>query len=117
TVTATSTASMSSGNSPCIYVLDPSGSQALLVNSGAQITAPGCEIDVASKGNPAAIFNSGSNLNFSKVCVGGSNVIQNSTTVPRLVTGCTTTADPYAGTLPTPASSSCTYSNGNYNTA
>ncbi|ESQ91732.1 hypothetical protein ABAC460_05170 [Asticcacaulis sp. AC460] len=102
---------------PCIYVLDPSGSQALLVNSGANVQAPTCEIHVKSTGNPAAIFNSGSTLNFKKLCVQGTNVIKNSVTVPNLVTGCAALGDPYAGTLPTPASSTCTFSNQNYSAA
>jgi len=102
---------------PCIYVLDPSGSQALLVNSGAQVAASACEIDVKSTANPAAIFNSGSSLAFSKLCIQGANVTQNSTTVANLKTGCAAQGDPYAGTLPTPASSTCTYSNLNYSAA
>ncbi|MBW8880092.1 MAG: Tad domain-containing protein [Asticcacaulis sp.] len=102
---------------PCIYVLDPSGSQALLVNSGAQVTAPTCEIHVKSTANPAAIFNSGSSLNFKKICVQGANVIKNSVTVPNLSTSCSAQGDPYAGTLPTPSSSTCTYSNLNYSAA
>jgi len=117
-VKATAIASkQQSGATPCIYVLDPSGSQALLVNSGASVTAPGCEIDVASTGNPAAIFNSGSSLNFRKLCLKGTQTIQNSTTVANLSTGCATQPDPYAGKLPTPSSSTCTYANGNYNDA
>lgn len=118
-ITASATASgeklIAPTGRPCIYVLDPSGSQSLLVNSGAAVTAPECEIHVKSTANPAAIFNSGSSLNFKKVCIKGTNVIRNSTTVPSLELGCDAKDDPYAGTLPTPASATCTYSNGNYN--
>lgn len=103
--------------SPCIVVLDPTGSQALLVNSGAQITAPKCEIHVKSTANPAAIFNSGSNLNFKKLCLKGTNVIKNSTTVNNLNLGCEAASDPYAASIPTVADSACTASNGNYNGA
>ncbi len=113
---ATAVASKSSSN-PCIYVLDPSSSQSLLVNSGANVTAPNCEIHVKSTGNPAAIFNSGSALNLKKICIAGANVIRNSVTVPNLSLSCAASDDPYAGTLPTPASSTCTYSNGNYSAA
>ena len=113
---ATAVASKSSSN-PCIYVLDPSSSQSLLVNSGASVTAPNCEIHVKSTGNPAAIFNSGSSLNFKKICIAGANVIRNSVTVPNLSLSCAASDDPYAGTLPTPSSSSCTYSNLNYSAA
>ncbi|CAL4867401.1 hypothetical protein MMA231_01654 [Asticcacaulis sp. MM231] len=100
---------------PCIYVLDPTGSQALLVNSGARISAPNCEIDVKTLGKPAGMFNSGSSLTFKKVCMEGSQVTQNSTTVANLSLNCTNQADPYAGKMPTPASSTCNFSNGNYN--
>ncbi len=121
TISATSTASAktTTGTSakPCIYVLDPSGSQSLLVNSGANVAASTCEIDIKSTGNPAAMFNSGSNLAFKKVCVQGSTVTQNSTSVANLALGCTNTADPYTGNTPTPSSSTCTVSNGNYNDA
>ncbi|WP_443747290.1 Tad domain-containing protein [Asticcacaulis solisilvae] len=113
---ATAVADKASSN-PCIYVLDPSSTQSLLVNSGASVTAPNCEIHVKSTGNPAAIFNSGSSLNFKKICIAGANVIRNSVTVPNLSLSCAAQDDPYAGTLPTPSSSSCTYSNLNYNGA
>jgi Flp pilus assembly protein TadG len=43
----------------CILVLDPSGTQSLLVNSGAELRAPDCEVHVKSTAQPAAIFNSG----------------------------------------------------------
>jgi len=115
--TAVGSATVATIATPCIYVLDPTGSQALLVNSGAQITAPNCEIDVKSTGNPAGMFNSGSNLNFKKVCMQGTKVTQNSTTVPNLALGCTNQTDPYTGKTPTPASSTCNFSNGNYNDA
>jgi len=113
---ATAVADKASSN-PCIYVLDPTSTQSLLVNSGASVTAPNCEIHVKSTGNPAAIFNSGSSLNFKKICIAGANVIRNSVTVPNLSLSCAAQDDPYAGTLPTPSSSSCTYSNGNYSAA
>ncbi len=118
-VTARATALKSTttpvANKPCIYVLDPTGNQSLLVNSGANITAPNCEIHVKSTGNPAGMFNSGSNLNFKKVCVKGSKVTQNSTVVKNLALSCAAEDDPYAGKLPTPASGTCNFSNGNYN--
>lgn len=117
TATAIGTTPVGSPSGTCIYVLDPSGSQALLVNSGAQVSAPGCEIDVKSTGNPAGMFNSGSSLNYKKVCIKGTQVTQNSTTVPNLSLGCAAADDPYAGKLPTPASSTCTYSNLNYSAA
>ncbi|MEI9902707.1 MAG: pilus assembly protein TadG-related protein [Asticcacaulis sp.] len=82
TATAIGTTPLVTPAATCIYVLDPSGSQALLVNSGASVSASGCRIDVKSTGNPASMFNSGSSLNFKKVCLQGGNATLNSTTVP-----------------------------------
>jgi uncharacterized membrane protein len=55
-----SAAATASSTSPavCIYVLG-SGSQTLTVNSSFNLSAPNCEIDVASTASTAAIFDSG----------------------------------------------------------
>ena len=58
--TRTTTAGQSStttSNNVCLLVLDPTATQSFLVNSGATIDAPNCEIDVKSTANPAAILN------------------------------------------------------------
>lgn len=115
TITATATAKQGSSSTACVLVLDRTASQALLMNSGADIEAPQCEVHVASNGNPAAIFNAQTTLNASKICVAGSSIIDNGGSHPNLVKSCTTATDPFAGNLPTPSSSSCNYSNGNYN--
>jgi hypothetical protein len=115
--TATTTASTVSTTTPnkvCILVLDPNASQSLLVNSSFNVAAPNCEIDVASTGSPAAIFNSGDNINVQHVCIQGSTVIQNSVTVTNLATRCATASDPFKGNMPAVASTSCTVSNLNY---
>lgn len=88
------------GGSACILVLDPTGNQALLANSGAKITAPDCEIHVRSTANPAAIFNAGVSLDVKKICVKGANVIQNGGTLAVVETSCAAIDDPFAGTLP-----------------
>lgn len=100
---------------PCVLLLNKTASQALLVNSGAKVTAPSCEVHVKSTANPAAIFNSGSTLTTAKICIAGSNIIDNGGTHPNLSKSCAAADNPYATTWPTPASGSCTYSNGNYN--
>lgn len=116
TATATPSAAPSSSSTTkvCVLALDPSASQSLLVNSNVTINATNCEIDVASTGSPAAIFNSGDVFNVSKICVKGTNTIQNGGTVTPLQTGCTTAADPFAATLPSVSVGSCTVSNLNY---
>lgn len=103
------------GNVACIILVDKTASQPFLVNSGAKVTAPNCEIHVKSTANPAAIFNSGSAITTARICVAGSSIIDNGGTHPNLSKSCAAVDDPYAATWPTPSSSSCTTSNGNYN--
>lgn len=114
-LTVSATAKQGNSSTACVLVLDRSASQSLLMNSGADIEAPQCELHVASNGNPAAIFNAQTTLNAAKICVAGSAIIDNGGSHPNLVKSCTTATDPFAGNLPTPSSSSCDYSNGNYN--
>lgn len=112
-VQKTAVASGPPSSNSCILLLNPSASQALLMNSGANISLSGCEIDGKSTASPAAIFNSGSAIS-GKVCLEGSNVIQNGGTVSNLNLGCTTPADPWAGKITPPSSGTCDYSNMNY---
>lgn len=86
---------------PCITVLANS-SQALLLNSGARIVAPKCEIHVHSTKDPAFIMNAGVNLDIANLCVKGTRFIRNGGTVTKLTTGCQVAADPYAGKIPEP---------------
>jgi Flp pilus assembly protein TadG len=109
--TAAATAS-TSGPSVCIYVLG-TGSQTLLVNSGFSLSAPNCEVDVASKASPAAIFNSGITFNTQKTCVAGT-VTNNGATIGGLSANCATHANPYRGTLAAPAVGGCTVNGANY---
>jgi Flp pilus assembly protein TadG len=97
----------------CILVLDPTGSQSLLVNSGAEFKAPDCEVHVKSTAQPAAIFNAGISMDAKKLCIEGSNVIQNSVSVPNLALGCSTVSDPFAGVYAAP-STTCTVNGQNY---
>lgn len=114
TAAAVSSSSSSSTTKVCILVLDPTASQALLVNSNVTLNSTNCETDVASTGSPAAIFNSGDVFNIAKICVKGTNTIQNGGAVSKLSTGCTTASDPFAGALPSVSVGSCTVSNQNY---
>lgn len=105
----------SAGNKVCILLLSTTASPGLLLNSGANLNAPNCEVHVKSTGNPAATFNAGTVFTTQKTCVAGSSVLDNGGTHASLTKSCTTASDPFAGTLPTPASSSCTSSGANYN--
>ncbi len=112
--TSAAASGIPAGPSACIYVLDPTATQSLLVNSGADIAAPTCEIHVASKASPAAIFNAGTSLDFARICVAGTNIIDNGGSHSSLSTGCNAAANPYVGKLPAPAVSSCDFTAANY---
>lgn len=88
-------------NAPCISVLANSH-DALRVNSGAKLYAPGCRIDVHSQTNTAAFVGAGSRLEVSELCVRGM-----STNVHGYVSNehrnCDVTPDPYAGKIAEPA--------------
>jgi hypothetical protein len=116
-ITSTATALGTPGkplNSACIMTLAPSAAQSFLVNNGANVEAVGCEVHVKSKGNPAAIFNSGTTIKSDKICIEGSQIIDNGGTHPNLQKPCTTAKNPFAGVLPEPNSNICDFSNGNY---
>lgn len=114
-VTRTATARIEEGGRVCVLVLDPTATQAFLVNSGAMVQAPDCEIHVKSTANPAAIFNAGSSIDTKRICIAGSSIIDNGGTHPNLQTSCPAANDPYAGTLTEPASGACDYSDLNHN--
>ena len=93
----------------CILLVSTLKSQSLLVNSGAQLNAPTCEIHVLSTQSPAAMFNA--TLNAKRICIKGSTIIKNGGANPPAVTDCATISDPFAGTLPAVSVGSCTYTN------
>lgn len=114
-INAIARAKGSGGGTVCILALDRTASQAFLVNSGPQLDAPDCEVHVKSTGNPAAIFNAGSDLKTHRICIAGKTIIDNGGQHPNLEISCQTAADPFAGKLTEPSSGTCNYSNLNYN--
>ena len=86
----------------CILLLDPTASQSLLANSGTNISAANCEIDVASTANPGAIFNAGTNISSKKLCLKSANYINNGGTEPNFSPSCATASNPFVGKLPAP---------------
>ena len=76
-VKSTALALASTTTGPCIYVLGSSG-QDLLLNGGAGAVSTKCSFHVHSTANPAFIANSGTTLNFTELCVKGTNYIKNS---------------------------------------
>lgn len=100
----------------CILLVDPNASQSLLINGGAKITAPECEIHVRSTASPAAIMNGSTVVDVQRVCVKGSKATLNGSIKAPVETNCAAIDDPYAGKLPTVAvPGNCTVSNANYN--
>ena len=109
-VKSTAIAKGATSSGTCIWSLGNSG-QDVLINSGATVQSTQCRLDAYSTANPAFIMNSGSTIKFTKFCVKGTNYIKNGGTLANLETGCSVTADPYAGTLPEPTlPSTCTTS-------
>ncbi len=112
-VTATAKPGTPSKSQVCILLVSTLDSQSLLVNSGAQLNAPACEVHVLSTQSPAAIFNA--TLNVKRICIKGSTIIKNGGVTPPTETGCATISDPFAGTLPAVTVGSCNYNNQSYN--
>jgi Putative Flp pilus-assembly TadE/G-like len=116
TVSATARKAAPVAGAPCIILLDPSRVQSLLVNSGARLIAPQCEVHVHTSATPASIFNAASDLTTQRICIRGSNIIDNGGTHPNIELGCTPTPDPYAATMAAPVSTTCPPTiGGNYN--
>jgi Flp pilus assembly protein TadG len=112
--TATALAGPTNSNSVCILALSQTASPGMLANSSVVINAPTCEIDVASTGNPAATFNGGDSFSVSKLCVAGTQILNNAGTISPLKTGCPVAADPFAGKLPTVTVGGCDVNSQNY---
>ncbi len=96
----------------CILLMDPVRHSSFLVNSGAKLDAPNCEIHVKSNSNQATMYNSGQRITTQRVCMEGTmqnnNVRNDPNAAPNTVEDCRTTNDPFAGNLPLPpAYSNC----------
>ncbi len=100
---------------PCIIVLDPTRVQSLLVNSGARLVAPQCELHVHGTTAPSAIFNAASEITTARICMRGTNIIDNGGVHPNKELGCNPSADPYAALLPPDPGYTCTRPGDNYN--
>ncbi len=111
----TSTTTAAAGT-VCI-LLTSKNSQALLVNSGAVVNAPNCEIHVQSSASGAAVFNSGTTINSKKICIKSASIIDNGGTHPNLEKSCSPASDPYAATLPAVTVGACTYNSRNIDAA
>ncbi|MFN3718296.1 MAG: TadE/TadG family type IV pilus assembly protein [Rhizobium rhizophilum] len=100
--TVAASAEEAAGGNGCIYALG-NQSQAVLINSGANVKSTKCEVHVHSSSNPAFIMNAGATIDTAKFCVKGANYIKNGGTLSNLETRCAAEADPYAGKMPEPS--------------
>ena len=115
TTTTTSTTVVTPAPHVCILLLDPSISQSLLVNGGADVTTNGCEIHVKSAGSNAAVFNAGARVQSARICIESTSILDNGGTHPNTQTNCRTADDPFAGKLPIPSATTCNFSNLTFN--
>ena len=106
-VGVTSQAGAAGGSPVCILLLSTTVSPTLLGNGGMNISAPNCELDSKSTGNPADTFSASSNITMKKLCLAGTNLLINGGTHPNLTTGCSTASNPYVGKLPAQTPGSC----------
>jgi Flp pilus assembly protein TadG len=99
----------------CIWVMAPWETNALRINSGLDLRAPGCAIHVYSEVSPAANFNAGSVFDVATLCVKGTSVLNNAGTIPNLALGCTPPTNPISATIPAVSVGSCDHNNLNVN--
>lgn len=99
------------GGTPCITLVDPSASHAFRVNLGANISALGCTVQVFSTAPESAIFNSGTTLDFDKLCLQGPGALINGTPPANLEFNCTPVAPVAQASLPHPAAAPCDHDN------
>ena len=91
----------------CIYVLDPSASDALYMQNGAKVTSS-CAVLVDSSSSSAIHLDNNASITASSVGVAGDYLVGGGSTIsPTPVTGVAPVADPLAG-LAAPAIGACT---------
>ncbi|MEP3435616.1 MAG: pilus assembly protein TadG-related protein [Hoeflea sp.] len=92
----------------CIYALG-NQTQAVLINSGANLDAKHCEVHVHSTSSPSFIMNADATIDTARFCVKGANYTKNGGTLSNLQVNCDATDDPYAGKIAEPVvPSTCT---------
>ncbi len=92
-------------DTPCVSVLSQAAN-ALIINTGATIRAPGCILAVKSEARPAAIFNAGTTLDAARICIASGRVTQNARNLPPLDLNCPV-AVPDTANLAAPADKAC----------
>jgi Flp pilus assembly protein TadG len=96
----------SGGPSNCVYVMNPTASQALLMNSNSQLTAQ-CGVMVNSNSGSALLANSGVKLTATTINIVGGKLVNGSPTIsPTPTLGASAVPDPLAST-PKPTDGPC----------
>lgn len=99
----------------CIWVLAPWEATAMRINSGFELDSPGCEINVFSNGSPAANINAGIDLDISRMCIQGTNILNNYGPIDNMELGCTPEPEPISALMPTVSVGGCDYNSLNFN--
>lgn len=87
---------------PCLILTSPEAADALVVNGGAQVQAPRCELHVASRAMFfAATLNADSRLDVDELCVAG-DIARKGGLVSNPLRGCSAAIDPWRGRPPAP---------------
>jgi hypothetical protein len=102
---------------PCMIALTERHSPGLLLNGGAELDMPDCEVHIHSEGNPALTVNAGITLDAKRTCVSGDRLLNNGGARSGIEMSCDAMPDPYADEIPVPDSDSCDYSHGNFDQA
>ena len=101
------------GTRACIIALRDRN-EGLILNSGARITAPECEVHVHSTNN-AVNYNNGAGADIKKLCIQGSSFGANNgrganaLDPSQIELNCTVAQDPYVGAYPEVDTSSCDF--------
>jgi hypothetical protein len=101
------------GNGPCILALHPSSSDALYLDSNAQIEASGCDIQSNSSSSSGITAYSNSHVTADSICVVGGASGGSSHYTPSAQTGCDPVNDPLSAIAP-PSVGSCDHSDAEY---
>jgi Flp pilus assembly protein TadG len=108
--TTGSTQTTTQGALPCIMALDTAKRWSFWLISNSNLSAPQCEVHVASTHAEAMKYDSPSQVNFKSVEVkGGVNKVGGSTIANINVASTKVASDPFVGKIPTVPTGACTY--------
>jgi len=99
----------------CIWVLAPWQTTAMRINTGFELDSPGCEINVYSNGSPAANINAGIDLEVSRLCIQGTNILNNYGPIDSMELGCTPEPEPISAMMPSVSVGGCDHNSLSFN--